>query len=361
MNIMAKKKYVLITGSDGLIGSESVKFFSNLGFHILGIDNNSRMKFFGKEASVLWKRKQLKKNFPNYIHFNQDIRNGKEIDKIFQDFGNDIVLIIHAAAQPSHDWAASNPKLDYTLNSIGTLNLLESCRLYSPKAIFIFTSTNKVYGDNPNKLDLVEKKFRYEIKEGSEYELGIDEEMSIDNTVHSIFGASKASADILVQEYGKYFGLKTASFRGGCLTGPSHSGTSLHGFLSYLMKCIITGNQYTIYGYKGKQVRDNIHSSDLVNAFYEFYQNPKNGEVYNIGGGVESNCSMLEAIKIGEDIVNKKLNHRYSSKSRIGDHIWYVSDLSKFKKDYPNWNITYTIEEIMNEIYLENIKRWSKE
>jgi CDP-paratose 2-epimerase len=356
---MGNKKYVLITGSDGLIGSESVKFFSRKGYSILGIDNNSRMKFFGKEASVLWNRSQLKKNNPNYIHFNYDIRNSKKVDKIFQDYKNDIVLIIHTAAQPSHDWAASNPKLDYEINSLGTLNLLESYRKNSPKASFIFTSTNKVYGDNPNKLDLVEDESRYKIRKGTEYEYGINESMSIDNTLHSLFGASKTSADILVQEYGKYFGLKTVSFRGGCLTGPSHSGTSLHGFLSYLMKCIVTGEKYTIYGYKGKQVRDNIHSSDLVKGFYEFYQNPKSGEVYNIGGGMDSNCSMLEAISIGEKIVNKEMYYEYSQTPRTGDHVWYVSDLSKFKKDYPSWNITYGIEEIMNEIYLKNMKRWT--
>jgi|TARA_Y100000389_G_C17461712_1_gene522267 CDP-paratose 2-epimerase len=357
---MSKVKYVLITGSDGLIGSESVRYFSDLGFQILGIDNNSRKKFFGEEASVLWNRKELKKNIKNYTHFNQDIQNNKQIDKIFKEYGKNIVLIIHAAAQPSHDWAASNPRLDYMVNSLGTLNLLEAYRKYSPEASFIFTSTNKVYGDNPNRLNLVEDKFRYKVKAGTKFEFGINEQMSIDNTLHSVFGASKTSADILVQEYGKYFELKTVSFRGGCLTGPSHSGTSLHGFLSYLMKCIMTDSKYTIYGYKGKQVRDNIHSEDLVKAFYEFYLNPTNGEVYNIGGGIESNCSMLEAINIGEQIANKKLDYTYSDNSRIGDHIWYVSDLSKFKKDYPKWKIEKGIEIIMHEIFTENINRWKK-
>ena len=357
---MSKVKYVLITGSDGLIGSESVRYFSDLGFQILGIDNNSRKKFFGEEASVLWNRKELKKNIKNYTHFNQDIQNNEQIDKIFKEYGKNIVLIIHAAAQPSHDWAASNPRLDYMVNSLGTLNLLEAYRTYSPEASFIFTSTNKVYGDNPNRLNLIEDKFRYKVKAGTKFEFGINEQMSIDNTLHSVFGASKTSADILVQEYGKYFGLKTVSFRGGCLTGPSHSGTSLHGFLSYLMKCIMTDSKYTIYGYKGKQVRDNIHSEDLVKAFYEFYLNPTNGEVYNIGGGIESNCSMLEAINIGEQIASKKLDYTYSDNSRIGDHIWYVSDLSKFKKDYPKWKIEKGIEIIMHEIFTENINRWKK-
>tara|TARA_Y100000996_G_scaffold64108_1_gene43403 strand:- start:2401 stop:3477 length:1077 start_codon:yes stop_codon:yes gene_type:complete len=357
---MPKNKYVLITGSDGLVGSESVKYFSKLGFNILGIDNNSRKKFFGEDASVLWNRKMLKKEIKNYEHFNQDIQNSEKINKIFIEYGKNIDLIIHAAAQPSHDWAAINPRLDYMVNSLGTLNMLEAYREYCPEAPFIFTSTNKVYGDNPNKLDLVEEKSRYTIKNGSKYEFGIDEEMSIDNTLHSVFGASKTSADILVQEYGKYFGLNTVCFRGGCLTGPGHAGTSLHGFLSYLVKCIMTDEKYTIYGYKGKQVRDNIHSSDLVNAFHEYYLNPTSGEVYNIGGGIESNCSMLEAIQIGEEIVKNKLNYDYSDESRIGDHIWYVSDLSKFKNDYPNWKINYSIEEIMEEIFKGNINRWKK-
>lgn len=357
---MKNNKYVVITGSDGLIGSEAVKFFSKLGFQVLGIDNNSRMKFFGKEASVLWKRKELKNNYSNYIHLNQDIQNSKKIDEIFEKYGKNIKLIIHSAAQPSHDWAATNPRLDYMVNSYGTLNMLESFRTYCPEATFIFTSTNKVYGDNPNNLDLVEDKTRYRIKKGSPYEFGISENMSIDNTLHSVFGASKTSADILVQEYGKYFGLKTVCFRGGCLTGPNHSGTKLHGFLSYLMKCLVTENEYIVYGYKGKQVRDNIHSSDLIWAFYEFFQNPKSGEVYNIGGGLESNCSMIEAIKIGENITQKKLNYKYSKNSRVGDHIWYISDLSKFKKDFPSWEIKYNVEQIMQEIFIENKTRWRK-
>jgi CDP-paratose 2-epimerase len=354
------KKFVLITGSDGLIGSEAVKHFSQKGFRVLGIDNNSRKKFFGEEASVLWKRKYLKKNIKNYIHFHQDITNKIQMEKIFKEYGKKIDLIIHAAAQPSHDWAATNPRLDYAVNAVGTLNLLECFRQFSPEATFIFTSTNKVYGDNPNKLKFEEGKSRYKIKKGTSYENGIDENMSIDNTLHSVFGASKTSADILVQEYGKYFNLNTVCFRGGCLTGPSHSGTSLHGFLSYLVKCTLSEAEYTIYGYKGKQVRDNIHSLDLIKAFDEFHKKPKKGEVYNIGGGTDSNCSMVEAINIIEEISGKNLKYKYTDKARIGDHKWYVSDLTKFKTHFPNWKITYDINSIIEEIYIENKTRWAK-
>ena len=353
-------KYALITGCDGLIGSEAVKFFSNKNYKIIGIDNNSRKKFFGEEASVLGNRKQLKNEIKNFTHFHQDITNQNAMEHIFKKYGNTIDLVIHAAAQPSHDWASTNPRLDYSINSLGTLNLLECLRKFSPEATFIFTSTNKVYGDNPNNIELVEKKYRYDVKKGSLYQNGISENMSIDNTTHSIFGASKTSADILVQEYGRYFGLNTVCFRGGCLTGPNHTGTTLHGFLSYLMKCIISENEYTIFGYKGKQVRDNIHSLDLIKAFNEFHKNPRKGEVYNIGGGIEANCSMLEAIDIGEKITGKKLNYNYSDQNRLGDHIWYVSDLDKFKSHYPKWKINYTIEKIMEEMCQENYKKWSR-
>tara|TARA_B000000532_G_C18870153_1_gene408077 strand:- start:876 stop:1943 length:1068 start_codon:yes stop_codon:yes gene_type:complete len=354
-----KKKYVLITGSDGLVGSESVLFFSKLGYSIIGIDNNSRKKFFGQEASILKRRNYLKKTVNNYYHFNVDITSNK-IEEIFKSYGKEIDLIIHCAGQPSHDWAASNPKLDFNVNSYGTLNILENMRKYSYESTFIFTSTNKVYGDNPNKIEYIEKEFRYTPKNQKKYKYGINENFSLDNTVHSLFGVSKLSADMLVQEYGKYFDLRTVSFRGGCLTGSGHAGTKLHGFLSYLIKCIISNEEYTIFGYKGKQVRDNIHSSDLVNCFYEFYKNPKYGEVYNIGGGVESNCSMIEAIKIGEEISGKKLNYKISSENRIGDHIWYVSDLRKFKKHFPEWKITFSIEDIIEEIISNNFNEWSK-
>ena len=351
---MPSKKYALITGSDGLVVSESVRYFSKLGFEIIGIDNNSRKKYFGEEASVLQNRHQLKLQIPQYNHLNLDIT-GNQVKQVFEKYGNNIKLIIHAAAQPSHDWAATNPFLDFNVNAYGTLNLLENTRNYCKDAVFIFTSTNKVYGDNPNKIEYEEKEKRYSPIKGSPYENGFDEQFSIDNAMHSLFGASKLSADIITQEYGKYFGMKTVAFRGGCLTGGGHAGTMLHGFLSYLVKCVKSGTSYNIFGYKGKQVRDNIHSLDLVNCFYEFYNNPKSGEVYNIGGGYDSNCSMLEAIDMAENIVSKKLRYKYVDEPRKGDHKWYISDISKFKKDYPNWKVTLNIEDIILDIY-QNIK-----
>lgn len=297
----------LITGSAGLIGAESVRFFHEKGFQVVGIDNDMRKEFFGEEASTEWQKNQLLKTLPNYKHHSVDIRNEVEIQKIFDGYNEDIKVIIHTAAQPSHDWAAKDPFKDFSVNANGTLVLLENFRKYCPRAVFIFTSTNKVYGDSPNELPLVELENRWEINESHPYfQFGIDENLRIDRTKHSLFGASKVAADVLVQEYGLYFNLKTGIFRGGCLTGPGHSGTALHGFLAYLMKCAITGSHYTIFGYKGKQVRDNIHSYDLVNMFYHFYRNPRSGEVYNAGGSRHSNCSMLEAIKICEEITGKK-------------------------------------------------------
>ena len=259
-------------------------------------------------------------------------------------------LVIHCAAQPSHDWAAREPLTDFEINAYGTLILLECFRKYSPKGVFIFTSTNKVYGDLPNELPLVEKETRFELDPSHQYYNGIDESMSIDQSKHSLFGASKASADLFVQEYGRYFGLNTACFRGGCLTGPAHSSAELHGFLAYLVKCIATGKKYSIYGYKGKQVRDNIHSYDLVNAFYHFYQNPRSGEVYNMGGSRHSNISMVEAISAIEQILGKKGDIEYSDFNRIGDHIWYISDVSKFQRHYPDWNYRYDISLILKEL-----------
>jgi CDP-paratose 2-epimerase len=350
---------ILVTGSAGLIGSESVRFFCERGFTVVGIDNNLRKIFFGEDASTDWNRDRLLRDYrEKYIHYTVDIRDHKDITKIFKTYGKDIRLIIHAAAQPSHDWAARDPYTDFTVNANGTLVLLENTRQICPNAIFIFCSTNKVYGDNPNFLPLVEQKLRWEIEETHPFSKGIDETMSIDRCKHSLFGASKVAADILVQEYGRYFDMKTATFRGGCLTGPSHSGTQLHGFLSYLMKCTMTGTHYTIYGYKGKQVRDNIHSYDLVNAFYQFYKSPHVGEVYNIGGGRFSNCSMLEAIQVCEAIAGKKLNWTYEESNRIGDHIWWISNIGKFKKHYPEWNLTYGIQDILEEIFEQNISRW---
>jgi CDP-paratose 2-epimerase len=350
---------ILVTGSAGLIGSESVRFFCERGFTVVGIDNNMRQVFFGEDASTDWNRDRLLKDYGDqYIHHTVDIRDHEAISQVFKTYGKEISLIIHTAAQPSHDWAASDPYTDFTVNANGTLVLLENTRQTCPEAVFIFCSTNKVYGDTPNFLPLVEQELRWEIEESHPYYKGIDETMSIDNCKHSLFGASKVAADVLVQEYGRYFDMKTAAFRGGCLTGPSHSGTQLHGFLSYLMKCTMTGKPYQIYGYKGKQVRDNIHSYDLVNAFYHFYQAPRVAEVYNIGGSRFSNCSMLEAIKDCEAIAEKKLNWEYVESNRIGDHIWWISDVQKFKNHYPNWQLTYSVKDILKEIFTQNVERW---
>ncbi|MBE9017804.1 NAD-dependent epimerase [Chroococcidiopsis sp. CCALA 051] len=350
---------ILVTGSAGLIGSESVRFFCDRGYTVVGIDNNMRQTFFGENASTKWNRDLLlEKYHGQYIHHNIDIRDREAVTQLFQHYGTDISLIIHTAAQPSHDWAARDPYTDFTVNANGTLVLLENTRQICPNAVFIFCSTNKVYGDKPNFLPLVEQEWRWEIEEAHPYSVGIDETMCIDQCKHSLFGASKVAADVLVQEYGRYFDMKTASFRGGCLTGPSHSGTELHGFLSYLMKCTMLGKPYRVYGYKGKQVRDNIHSYDLVNAFYHFYQAPRIAEVYNIGGSRFSNCSILEAIQECEAIAEKKLNWSYEEVNRSGDHIWWISDVQKFQQDYPDWNLTYSIKNILKEIYIQNTSRW---
>ncbi len=342
-------KTALITGSAGLVGSESVRFFADHDFKILGIDNDFRSYYFGPEASTAWNNRLLEEKYKKqYSHYSIDIRDYQTLEQIFKK--NKFDLIIHTAAQPSHDWAANEPLTDFSVNANGTSNMLELTRLYSPEAVFIFTSTNKVYGDLPNELPLIEKEKRYEIKETHRYFRGIDETMSIDNSTHSLFGASKVAADILVQEYGRYFKMNTGTFRGGCLTGPSHSGTKLHGFLSYLVKSIASDKTYTILGYKGKQVRDNIHSYDLVNAFYHFYENPKQGEAYNMGGSRHSNISILEAIEKIEKLLKKKAKVEYSEKNRIGDHIWYISDVTKFKTDYPNWDYKYNGDQILEEM-----------
>lgn len=351
-------KTALITGSAGLIGSEAVEFLANKFNNILGIDNNLRAKFFGKSASVLWNIKRLKSKFPNYTHYRLDIRNFSKLKLIFNKYGKDIKLVIHAAAQPSHNWAAKNPLLDFTVNANGTINLLELTRLYCPQAVFIYISTNKVYGDNPNKLPLVELKNRWEIKKNHYfYKNGIDESMSIDYTTHSLMGVSKLAGDQATQEYSRYFGLRAGVFRCGCLTGPNHSGVQQHGFLSYLMKCAITKTPYTVFGYKGKQVRDNLHSRDLLNMLWYFYQNPRPGEVYNAGGGRYSNCSIKEAINLCEEIVGKKMKVNYSHTHRIGDHIWWISDNSKFKSHHPKWKQQYKLNDTFVEIFNSLKKR----
>ena len=345
----------LVTGSAGLIGGETVRFFTEKGFTCVGIDNDMRSYFFGEEASTKWNRDAIEELHPSYIHRSVDIRDSKDVDAIFKEFADDIKIIVHTAAQPSHDWAAKEPFTDFTVNANGTLNLLEATRLNCPEATFIFTSTNKVYGDTPNNLPLVEQESRWEVDTSHAYaEHGIDESMSIDQCKHSLFGASKVAADVLVQEYGLYFGMNTACFRGGCLTGPTHSGAELHGFLAYLMKCAFSGKEYNIFGYKGKQVRDNIHSRDLVNAFYHFHQQPRSGEVYNMGGSRHSNCSMQEAIGKCEALCGKKMNVSYKDGNRIGDHIWYISDVRKFKDHYPQWKYEFGIDDIFEQIYKAN-------
>jgi CDP-paratose 2-epimerase len=351
---------VVVTGSNGLIGSEAVRFFSQRNFKVIGIDNDMRAYFFGKDASTKWVEQELLDYSSFYTPYAVDIRDFSAISKIFSQYNADIKLVIHTAAQPSHDWAAKEPFTDFSINASGTLNLLEASRQYCPNTVFIFTSTNKVYGDTPNQLPLVELDTRWEIDPAHPYyKNGIDETMSIDHCKHSIFGASKVAADIMVQEYGKYFGMKTGLIRGGCLTGPKHSAAELHGFLGYLMKCAMTGTVYKIFGYKGKQVRDNIHSADLINAFWHFYQNPRCGEAYNMGGSRFSNCSMSEAIALCEKISGNKMNIKYIDDNRIGDHIWWISDVSKFKSHYPEWKLTKNIEDILFEIFQYNKKRWS--
>jgi CDP-paratose 2-epimerase len=349
----------IITGSAGLIGSEAARHFDALGWQVFGIDNDMRADFFGPEASTRWMVDRLDAELPRYRHLDVDVRDSSALTRLVREIAGDLELVIHAAAQPSHDWAARQPMTDFSVNAGGTLTLLEAVRNHAPKATFIFTSTNKVYGDTPNRLPLEEHERRYELPRGHEWYGGIPETMSIDHSTHSLFGVSKAAADLLVQEYGRYFGMNTAAFRGGCLTGPAHSAAELHGFLAYLMKCTATGHPYTVYGYKGKQVRDNIHSADLVSAFEHVARNPSSGAVYNIGGGREANCSMLEAIDLCQEIAGRELHWEYTETNRIGDHMWWVSDLSAFKRDYPDWSPRYTIRAMLEEIYASNQERWT--
>ncbi len=341
---------IIVTGSAGLIGSETVRFFSKQGFEVVGIDNDMRAQFFGQDASTHGNLLRLKQEVANYRHFHNDIRDTESMLSLFKHYRTGIAGVIHTAAQPSHDWAARDPILDFTVNANGTLNLLEMTRKYSPEAVFLFTSTNKVYGDTPNSLPLVELESRWELQDHAYADNGIDESMNIDQTKHSLFGVSKLAADVMVQEYGRYFGLNTGVFRGGCLTGPAHSGTELHGFLAYLAKCAVTGKPYSVFGYKGKQVRDNIHSSDLVQIFWQFFKHPKPGEVYNVGGSRHSNCSIQEAISICEELTGKPMKIFYKEESRIGDHVWWISDVRKFQSHYPEWKYRYNIHEILTEI-----------
>jgi CDP-paratose 2-epimerase len=348
----------IVTGSGGLIGSESVRFFSEQGFDVIGIENDMRAQFFGAEASTTPTSDRLLAEIDGFRSENLDIRDADGVMALFARNAKDIELVVHTAAQPSHDWAASDPQTDFTVNANGTLNLLQASRTHTPSATFIFTSTNKVYGDTPNFLPLEELASRLELPTDHHWYGGIDTTMSIDLTTHSLFGVSKASADLLVQEYGRYFEMPTVCFRGGCLTGPQHAGAQLHGFLAYLMKCTVTGTPYTIFGYGGKQVRDNIHAHDVVRAFAAFHANPRPAAVYNLGGGRESNVSMLEAIQLCQTIAGRELDYTLSEQARIGDHRWWISDLDAFKADHPQWQLTFGIEDVLRDIYEYNVERW---
>jgi CDP-paratose 2-epimerase len=349
----------VITGSAGLIGSEAAVYFGSLGYDVVGVDNDMRSVFFGADGSTTWNRARLEHELAHkYIHQDLDIRNREGILGLFRRYGNAITLVVHCAAQPSHDWAAREPFVDFDINAVGTLNMLEAARLHAPSAAFIFTSTNKVYGDRPNTLPLVELPTRWEIEAGHDYWNGIREDMSIDWSLHSIFGASNVAADVLVQEYGRYYGLQTACFRGGTLTGPNHSAAELHGFLAYVMRCVISGRPYKVYGYKGKQVRDAIHSHDLIRAFDEFSRAPRVAEVYNIGGGRFSNASVLEAIDISQEIAGRELDWSYEETNRIGDHIWWIGDNGRFESHYTDWRLKYDVRRILEEIYEANVERW---
>ena len=344
-------KTAIVTGSAGLIGSESVTRLVAHGFRVVGIDNDARQTFFGPEASTEWRRRELERTLRGYTHHHVDIRDEGRIHDIFREHGNRIGLVIHAAAQPAHDWAARAPAVDFSINTHGTMVLLETARRWSPDATFIFTSSNKVYGEYPNHLPLVETETRWELDPADpRWEHGIDETASVDQTRHSVFGASKLAADVLVQEYGRYFGMKTACFRCGCITGGKHSATTDHGFLAYLVRCAVSGTPYTIHGYKGKQVRDNLHVGDLVEMFLAFSRNPRHGEVYNAGGGRTHSCSVLEAVALIERLVGRAIDVHYSETNRRGDHLWWITDVRKFRSHYPEWSSTYDLEATLSDI-----------
>jgi CDP-paratose 2-epimerase len=351
----------VITGASGLIGSEAAIHFGSLGLDVVGIDNDMRSVFFGPDGSTSWNRNRVQEHLgKKYVHRDDDIRDRAAMLDLFAHYGRTIQIVVHAAAQPSHDWAAKEPFVDFDINAVGTLNLLEATRLHAPDAAFVFTSTNKVYGDRPNSLPLVELETRWEIERGHTYWGGIREDMPLDDCLHSLFGASKVAADVLVQEYGRYFGLATACFRGGTLTGPHHSAAELHGFLAYVMCCVMTGRPYTVFGYKGKQVRDAIHSADLIRAFHEFFKAPRVAEVYNIGGGRLSNASVVEAIALAEEIAGAELEWSYSEQNRVGDHIWWIGDNGRFETHYPGWSLEYDVPRILREMHAVNRDRWTR-
>jgi len=349
----------IVTGSGGLIGSESVRYFAEQGFRVIGIENDLRATFFGPAASTAATSRRLTAELEDFQPHAMDIRDADGVMRLFERHKADVELIVHTAAQPSHDWAASDPQTDFTVNANGTLNLLQAARTHTPDATFVFTSTNKVYGDTPNALPLVEHELRLDLPAGHEYHDGIPTSMSIDHCTHSLFGVSKVAADLAVQEYGRYFDMPTVCFRGGCLTGPQHAGAQLHGFLSYLMKCTVSGTPYTIFGYGGKQVRDNIHAHDVVRAFHAFHRAPKAAAVYNLGGGRASNVSMLEAIELCQEIAGRPLAYTLSDANRIGDHRWWISDLGAFQADYPEWKLTFGIREVLQDIHARNVDQWA--
>jgi CDP-paratose 2-epimerase len=338
---------ILVTGCSGLIGSEAVSYFDQQGHTVTGIDNNMRQVFFGPAGDTAWNLARLKEQTARFTHVNLDIRDREALFSLFRE--NSFDAIIHCAAQPSHDKARDIPLIDFDVNAGGTINLLEATRQFCPEAVFIHMSTNKVYGDAPNEVPLVELQTRYDYARPEDYH-GINEECRIDRCLHSLFGASKAAADLIAQEYGRYFGMKVGIFRGGCLTGPSHSGVELHGFLSYLVKVAVTGGTYTVFGYKGKQVRDQIHSYDVIRAFEEFIRAPRPGEVYNLGGGRENSASVIESMKLIEELSGEKIHWQYAEQNRIGDHICYISDLRKLKTHFPDWRITRSLKDICQEI-----------
>jgi CDP-paratose 2-epimerase len=351
----------IVTGSGGLIGSESVRHFAAQGYDVIGIENDLRSYFFGPSASTQPMTDRLQDELDGFRSLEVDIRDNDAVQKVVRESADRLELVVHTAAQPSHDWAAQEPHTDFTVNALGTLNLIEALRRHKPGATFIFCSTNKVYGDRPNYLPLEDIGTRLELPESHEYHGGIPTSMSIDHTMHSIFGASKVAGDVMVQEYGRYFDMPTVCFRGGCLTGPAHAGAKLHGFLSYLMRCTVTGERYTIFGYEGKQVRDNIHSADVVRAFQRFHEAPRSGAVYNLGGGRASNVSMLEAIAMCQDIAGRELDYELSDQARMGDHRWWISDLSDFQRDYPGFEVEYGIEDVLREIHDVNLEHWAAE
>jgi CDP-paratose 2-epimerase len=350
----------IVTGSGGLIGSESVQYFVEQGFQVVGLENDMRSAFFGPDASTRPVSERLAETYPDEFRWLElDIRDADGVERVFGENAKDLELVVHTAAQPSHDWAASDPQTDFGVNANGSLNLLEATRRHKPDATFVFCSTNKVYGDLPNYLPLEELETRLELPTDHEYYEGIPTSMSIDHSMHSLFGVSKAAADLMVQEYGRYFEIPTVCFRGGCLTGPNHAGAQLHGFLAYLLRCTVTGDQYTVFGYGAKQVRDNIHSADVVRAFAEFHRSPRTAAVYNLGGGRASNCSMLEAIELCEQIAGRELNWELSDQARMGDHRWWISDLGEFQRDYPNWKLEYDVEAMLRESYERNVEQWT--